>query len=84
MRRILLGALLFASPALAQSDAQVQGLIDTITAAGCIVHAGNEAAVLADSGLQEAEAAAIVMLLMNTGRAAPLGDDLQLTTGDCG
>lgn len=75
--------LFVAQPLAAQDSPGTETLIAAIEAAGCLVHEGNQASVLAASGLTEDEAGAIVMMMMTDGRAVPDGDNLRLVTGDC-
>jgi len=65
------------------TDERVAILVAAIESVGCVVNEANEGSVLAAAGMTEAEAGAIVILLMTTGRAEPFGDDLKLTTGNC-
>lgn len=84
MRRLLLAVpLLWAMPALAQTDADVAVLVQAIVDGGCLVTEANEAEILAASGLDEETAGMVVMLLMSSGQAMPEGDNLRLTVAAC-
>ncbi len=80
---ICLALLAGATTARAQESADFARLIAAIEDAGCVVHDDNEKDVLAASGLTEGQAAAIVLTMMQDGRAIPQNDDLRLMTGKC-
>ena len=85
-RRYLASVALLLAPQVVMADVaedRVAILVTAIESAGCIVNEANQAAVLAATGMTEEEAGAIVLLLLDTGRAEPIGDDLKLTTGNC-
>jgi hypothetical protein len=86
MRLVLFGAICLLAPAAAaQADFadQKDRLVTAIEAAGCIVHDGNEAAILRAARLTPAQGSVVVSFLMQTGEAEPFGDDLRLKTGGC-
>jgi hypothetical protein len=85
-RIVLFGAICLLAPAAAaQADFadQKDRLVKAIEAADCIVHDGNEAAILRAARLTPAQGSVVVSFLMQTGEAEPFGDDLRLKTGGC-
>lgn len=72
-----------AAPATAQSADRVAAFLEVVEAAGCVIHEGNNGAILAKLGMTPAEGTQIVTLLMADGRAVPQDDDLRITTGGC-
>lgn len=86
VRLLVCAAVCAAAPAAqAQADFSNQRnrLVAAIEVAGCIVHDGNEAAILRAAGLTAAQGRVVVSYLMQTGEAVPFGDDLRLKTGAC-
>jgi hypothetical protein len=86
LRAALCGAIWLLAPAAgAQADFadQKDRLVAAIEAAGCIVHDGNEAAILRAAKLTPVQGSVVVSFLMQTGEAEPFGDDLRLKTGAC-
>jgi len=85
-RVVLFGAICLLAPAAAaQGDFadQKDRLVAAIEAAGCVVHDGNEAAILRAARLTAAQGSVVVSFLMQTGEAEPFGDNLRLRTGAC-
>lgn len=72
-----------AIPAVAQSAADRQAMIDAIAAAGCRVDSQNNAAVLQAAGLGEDAAAAVVQALLDSGEAVIEAGVLVLKTAGC-
>jgi hypothetical protein len=80
-----LGALpLSTLPAAAQaSEVQQAAIAAAIEAAGCRVTAENNAGILAEAGLAEADAATVVQALLDAGDAVIEGGELVLKSEAC-
>lgn len=75
---------LAALPALAQAtDEQKAALAAAIEAANCRVTAENNAAILAEAGLAEANAATVVQALLEAGQAVIENGELVLKSAAC-
>ena len=75
---------LAALPALAQAtEEQKTALAAAIEAAECRVTAENNADILAEAGLGEADAATVVQALLETGVAVIEGGELVLISENC-
>lgn len=71
-----------ASPVMAQSGFgdQKERIVAAIKAAGCIVHAADQVAILVDAGLCLDQGSGIANRMMDVGEAEPFADDLRLET----
>ena len=85
-RSLGLAALLALGAGAAHAQAtpeQVENLVKAIVAAGCVVTAENNAAVLSAAGLDKQDASVVVNALLGLGQADIDGGDLRLKTAGC-
>jgi hypothetical protein len=79
VRGLVAIACLAAFPAVAEggpTDAQIAAFLKAAADAGCAVNSTNKDAILKAAGLSEEEGTAVVIRLMDTGKAADAGDDV--------
>ena len=87
MKRVFIIAAMFvAGPTVADTvatDADVASLVAAIEARGCVLTSSNDPVLLADSKLSQEQMLAAAKVLMETGKAAVLYDQLHVLTDNC-